>query len=287
MPKCRRANSVVLIAEPSGKHVSEGDGVKEAPWSKLRHGGKLRGPKTYHRTRWRCVHAQDWCNVRNHSTVPLLCALCPVLSCSLCAALPNPQQRTMSSVAFFTPTANESSESLKNMTRTRSEASPTASGGEPRCKETTTPLSELEFRTVQRVLTGRLQLRPSTDMVMLPSSVRTRPTAVGRLSLGIPVVTSEPLSLKQQALHGHTTPRSWIAGRMTIAFAGTPSFTSASQSRTVGPSTAPRTTHSAFSAANDKPVVNTSAVAQGPSTTPSPRSSCAAAGTNRCGQGAV
>ena len=101
MPKCRRANSVVLITEPSGKHVSEGDGVKEAPWSNLRHGGKLRGAKTYHRTRWRCVHAQDWCNVRNHSSVPLLCALCPVLSCSLCAALSNPQQRTMSSVAFY------------------------------------------------------------------------------------------------------------------------------------------------------------------------------------------
>ena len=30
-----------------------------------------------------------------------------------------------------------------------------------------------------KVLTGRLQPRPSTDMVMLPSSVRTTPTAVG------------------------------------------------------------------------------------------------------------
>ena len=42
-----------------------------------------------------------------------------------------------------------------------------------------TPLSVLEFKTVQRVLTGRLQPRPSTDMVTLPSSVRTTPTAVG------------------------------------------------------------------------------------------------------------
>ena len=31
MPKCRPANSEVLIMEPSEKYVSEGDGVKEAP----------------------------------------------------------------------------------------------------------------------------------------------------------------------------------------------------------------------------------------------------------------
>ena len=57
-----------------------------------------------------------------------------------------------------------------------------------------------------------------------------------------------------------------IAGRMTTAFAGTPSFTARSQSRTVGPSTAPRTTLSARADANHKPVVNVhaSAVAQGP-----------------------
>ena len=75
-----------------------------------------------------------------------------------------------------------------------------------------------------------------------------------------------------------------IAGRMTTAFAGTPSFTAASQSRTVGPSTGPpHHSLSARAAANHKPVVNPSAVAQGPSTTPSPRSSCAAGSTNRRG----
>ena len=85
-------------------------------------------------------------------------------------------------------------------------------------------------------------------------------------------------SLLQQPLHGHTTPGSCmtirirelpasfaiskpIAGRMTTAFAGTPSFTAASQSRTVA--TAPRTTLSARAAANHKPVVNPSVVAQG------------------------
>ena len=67
-----------------------------------------------------------------------------------------------------------------------------------------------------------------------------------------------------------------IAGRMMTAFAGTPSFTAASQSRTVGPSTAPHTTLSARAAANHKPVVNPSAVAA-----PLPRSSCAAGGANR------
>ena len=49
-----------------------------------------------------------------------------------------------------------------------------------------------------------------------------------------------------------------IAGLMTIAFAGTPSFPAASQSRIVGPCT---------TLANHKPVVNPSAVAQGHSTT--------------------
>ena len=104
-------------------------------------------------------------------------------------------------------------------------------------------------------------------------------------------------SLKQQPLHWHTTSGSCMAirirglpasfgiskttaGRMTTAFAGTPSF-AASQSRTVGPSTSPHTTLSARAAANHKPVVNPSAVAQGPSTVPSPRSPCAAGGTNR------
>ena len=58
---------------------------------------------------------------------------------------------------------------------------------QPKCNETMTPLSALEFRTAQRALTGRLQPRPSKDMVMLPSSDRTTPTAVERLSHGIPV----------------------------------------------------------------------------------------------------
>ena len=170
------------------------------------------------------------------------------------------------------------------MTRSRSEASPTASGREPRSNETITPLSALDFRTVQRVLTGRLQSRRSTDMVMLPSFVRKTPTAVGRLSCGIPFFSRmSHYYLKQQPEHGHTTPGSCMtirtrglpasfgisktnAGRMTTAFAGTPSLTAASQSRT-GPSTAPRTTLSAHAAANHKPVVSPSAVAQVPSTT--------------------
>ena len=45
-----------------------------------------------------------------------------------------------------------------------------------------TPLSVLEFGIL---LTGKLQLRPSTDTVMLSSSARTTPTAVGCLSYGI------------------------------------------------------------------------------------------------------
>ena len=63
------------------------------------------------------------------SPVPLPCVLCPALSCSLCAVLSSPQQRTMPPVPVF-PTANECPETLKNVTRTRSEVSPTASGGE-------------------------------------------------------------------------------------------------------------------------------------------------------------
>ena len=64
---------------------------------------------------------------------------------------------------------------------------------------------------------------------------------------------------------------------MTTAFAGTPSFTRASPAQLGRPSLhAPPL--SARAAANHKPVVHPSAVAQGPSTTPSPRSSCAAGG---------
>ena len=84
---------------------------------------------------WRCVHAwsmgvgDPWTGVTcrngttNHtndrhvpspsvSTVPLLCVLCPALSCSLCAVQSSPQQRTMSTVPFY-PTADECSDSLK------------------------------------------------------------------------------------------------------------------------------------------------------------------------------
>ena len=46
------------------------------------------------------------------SLVPLLCVLSPALSCSLCAVLSSPQQRTMSSVLFY-PTADEYPASLK------------------------------------------------------------------------------------------------------------------------------------------------------------------------------
>ena len=46
------------------------------------------------------------------SLVPLLCVLCPALSCSLCAVLSSPHQRTMPSVPFY-PTADEWSVSLE------------------------------------------------------------------------------------------------------------------------------------------------------------------------------
>ena len=42
---------------------------------------------------------------------------------------------------------------------------------------------------------------------MLPSSVRTRPTAVGRLSLGIPVFTSEPLQFEATTVAQAHHPR--------------------------------------------------------------------------------
>ena len=113
----------------------------------------------------------------------------------------------------------------------------------------------------------------------------------GRLPYGIPVFYEPPqfeaTTITQahhtRVLHDDQRQRAARIFRdLETAFAGTPSFTAASQSRTVGPSTAPRTTLSAGAAANLKPVVNPSAVAQGPSTTPSPRPSCAAGGTNRC-----
>ena len=90
--------------------------------------------------------------------------------------------------------------------------------------------------------------------------------------MGYRFLRVDHFSLKQQPLHGHTTRvlhddqdqraarifgiSKPIAGRMTTAFAGTPSFTAGSQSRTVEPSTAPRTTLSARAAANHKPVVH-------------------------------
>ena len=56
------------------------------------------------------------------------------------------------------------------------------------------------------VLTGRLQPRPSTDMVKLPSSVRTTQTAVGAPVLRDTVfLRMNHNRLKQQPLHGHTT----------------------------------------------------------------------------------
>ena len=140
------------------------------------------------------------------------------------------------------------------MTRSRREASPTASRGEPRCNETTTPLSVLEFRTAQRVLTGRLQPRPSTDRVMLPSSVRTTtPTAVGRLSYGSPVFTNEPpqfeattITRTPRVLHDDQDQRAARSRDLETdrrahddRVRGDPSFTAASQSHTVEPSTAP------------------------------------------------
>ena len=119
---------------------------------------------------------------------------------------------------------------------------------------------------------------------------------------GAPVLSHEPLQFEATTItRAHPgscmtrirgLPASFgiskpIAERMTTAFAETPSITAASQSRTVGPSTAPRTTLSARAAANHKPVVNPSAVAA-----PLPRSSCAAGVPTavsawRYGQGAV
>ena len=64
---------------------------------------------------------------------------------------------------------------------------------------------------------------------------------------------------------------------------GNPSFTAASQSRIVGPSTAPSTTLSVRAAANHNPVVNPSAVAQGPKYHWVPTG----ASVGRYGQGAV
>ena len=128
------------------------------------------------------------------SPVPLLCVLCPALSCSPCAVLSGPQQRKMSSVTFY-PTADECSKSLKTW-RDQEARLRRRLPGEPRCNETTTPLSVLEFRTVQRVLTRRLQPRPFTDRVMLPSSVRTTLAAVGRLSHETPFFTNEPLQFE-------------------------------------------------------------------------------------------
>ena len=106
-------------------------------------------------------------------------------------------------------------------------------------------------------------------------------------------------SLKEQPSHGHTTPGSC----MTIRIRGAPRIFRDLETDRRAPDdrvrgdpvvhccepvphslAVHRSTHnlSARAAANHKPVVNPSAVAQGPSTTPSFRSSCAAGGTNRC-----
>ena len=306
--------------EPPEKYVCQKVTVYgKLPWWILRRGAKLRGPKKHHRdgnhpTReakalvspqdevtsslrqkqtetyaWRCVHAQDWCNVPKRNDQPrerrprpttlrvagasAVCAVpCSVVFAVRCAS--SPQQRTLSSVPFTRPPMNAPHRLKHDEIKKRGSADATM-----------TPLSVLEFRTVQRVLTGILQPRPSTDMVMLPSSVRTTPTAVGRLSCGIPVFTNELLQFEATtiarthhpgscmtirirglpALFGFSKP---IAGGMTTAFAGTPLFTAASQSRTVGPSTAPRTTLSVQAADNHKPVITPALWHKGPAPLP-------------------
>ena len=129
---------------------------------------------------------------------------------------------------------------------------------------------------------------------MFPSSDRTTATAVGRLCYGIPIFTDEPQQFEATTIKRTQHPRVLHDDQDQRAahifrdvetdrrahddrVRGTPSFTGPSQSRT-----ATCTILSARAAASHKPVVNPSAVAQGPSTTPSPRSSGAAEGTKRC-----
>ena len=176
---------------------------KQRHWCRRRMKSRASSDERQNRnhTRWRCVHAQDWCNVpeRNDqprerhtpppsvSPVPLLCVLCLALSCSLSAVLSSPQQRTMSSVPNRLKPDEIKKRGFADGFR----------GNEN---------SVLEFRTVQSALTERFQPRPSTDMVMLPSKqVRTTPTAVGPpVPQDTCVSRMNHNSLKQQPLHGHT-----------------------------------------------------------------------------------
>ena len=121
MPKCRRANSGVLITEPP-EVCQKVTLNRKLPWWNLRRGAELGGPKTYHRdgnhatrkskalvppldevTSWSrrktkqlCVHAQDWCNVPKRNDQPrerrppppthppcrrCLCCVCCALLC--------------------------------------------------------------------------------------------------------------------------------------------------------------------------------------------------------------
>ena len=210
-------------------------------------------------TRWRCEHAEDWCDVPKRNDQPR--ERRPRSHHPRCQVHSNVRCHLF----FFTRPPMSASNGLKH-DDIKKRGFANGFRGEPRCNETITPSPLLEFRIVQRVLTGRLQPRPSTDMVMLPSSVRTTPTAVGRLSHGIPGFYE---SLKQQPLHGHTTqgscmtirtrgpPASFgiskpVAGRMTTAFAGDPVVHGREpvpHSRAVH-----RSTLSARAAANHKPV---------------------------------
>ena len=99
------------------------------------------------------------------SQVHLQCVLCPALSCSLCAVLSKSTAAYDVICSYLTRAPNR----LKH-DENKKRGSADGFRGEPRCNETKTPLSVLEFRTVQRVLTGRLQPGPSTDTLTLPSS---------------------------------------------------------------------------------------------------------------------
>ena len=191
--------------------------------------------------------------------------------------------KSTAAVPFY-PTADECSELLKTWRDQEARFRRRLSRGEPICNETITPLSVLEFRTVQRVLTGRLQPRPirghGDASVFGPNDADRR---AARLSCGTPVFTNEPLQFEATTITRAHHPRSCmtirirglpasfgiskpIAGRMTTAFAGTRRSRPRASPTQKEPSTAPRTTLSPRTAANHKPVVNPSAVAQGPST---------------------
>ena len=188
------------------------------------------------------------------------------------------------------------------MTRSRSEASPTASGRRRPCQSWSSELCK------GYSLGGSNRAHPPTWRCFRLRSERRRPPW-GACPVGYRFFMNEPLQFEATTITRAHHPRVLHDGQDQRAarifrdletdrrahddrVRGNPSFTAASQSRIVGPSTAPSTTLSARAAANHNPVVNPSAVAQGPSTTPSPRSSCAAGGgtgasVGRYGQGAV